>query len=128
MPLIRRLRGIRPIRRPAVVALDQARIQRQRPFDLFSLLNGVPSLRIVGSGLDRTIHVKRGQFACEPALWLDGIPLSGELLGQVDMLARPDELDALEVYLGLETPFEFQRRGTCGAILLWTRRRPRPKG
>lgn len=106
---------------------DHARIQRNRPFDLSTLLRSVPSLRVVGAGIDRTIEVRRGRFQCTPALWMDGMPLSSDLLGQVDFLVRPDELDGVEVYVGPETPYEFLRSGTCGAILLWTRRLPRTR-
>jgi hypothetical protein len=34
----------------------------------------------------------------------------------------PEQLEAMEVYTGLDIPAQYSRNDRCGAILLWTRR------
>jgi hypothetical protein len=58
---------------------------------------------------------------CAPAIILDGMHLRGVVLD--DMIA-PDAIQGIEVYDSPATvPVEFRRGPTCGAVVIWTRRR-----
>jgi hypothetical protein len=107
--------------------LDEEYIRRRRAFDVFQLLWSVPALRVVQTGFNKTVVIQRGASSCVPALYLNGMRMPNDLLGDLDLLARPDEVVALEVYRGLETPPEFLSFDGCGAIVVWTRSRPRTR-
>jgi hypothetical protein len=56
---------------------------------------------------------------CIPEIYLDGV-LQRWAQGDVRAVVAGLELEAIEVYPGLQTPPEFQRTGAaCGAIVLW---------
>jgi hypothetical protein len=67
----------------------------------------------IGSGLRR----------CTPAFLIDGRE-SGE--DDFFMLARPDNLLALEIYRGGSAPIELAVPNPCGTIVVWTGRRTPP--
>jgi hypothetical protein len=63
-----------------------------------------------------TVHTSR----CEPTLKLDGLPTTVADLRTVPAGA----LEGMEVYMGVDVPREFEERGSCGVVLVWTRGKP----
>jgi hypothetical protein len=102
---------------------DQATVQRERPYDVSRMLFKVPSLRVDQRGFNRRI-LMRGGFAggyCTPAFYLNGMKMPSDLLGELDFMVRPEELDGMEVYRGGSAPAQFSDFGGCGSIVVWTR-------
>ena len=57
---------------------------------------------------------------CRPDLVLDGMPL-GPVEGlAIDDYMTPNEIEAIEVYHGIEAPIRFGN-SPCGAVVIWTR-------
>ena len=100
--------------------LTRQDIEKQHPFVLTDALRMVPGVQLVGSGLSHTI-VMRGDYGCQPAVYLDGMRLYG---ADVDDLIDPEYVDGMEVYTGPgQAPPQFWGRG-CGSLVIWTRRAP----
>jgi hypothetical protein len=57
---------------------------------------------------------------------VDGVALVTP--ARIDMLFRPRDLEAIEVYHGPTAPIEYNGRSTCGTIMVWTRNPPEPAG
>jgi hypothetical protein len=105
--------------------LDRNQIEQSHAITVSDLLRTMPGLQVVPSsrGFGYDVLTTEG---CRPAVFLDGVHyplLPGET---IDDVVHPLELDAVEVYPhAAEVPAEFATAaGTCGAIVLWTRRGP----
>jgi hypothetical protein len=105
--------------------LDEEEIRRRRPSDVFQLLWGLPGVRISQHGLGRTVLMSGMAGLCAPDFFLNGWRMSSDLLGELDLLARLDEVIAIEVYRGGQAPAEFATLSMCGSIVIWTRIGPR---
>ena len=57
---------------------------------------------------------------CRPDLVLDGMPLRPVEGLAIDDYMTPNEIEAIEVYHGIETPIRFGNN-PCGAVVIWTR-------
>ncbi len=94
-------------------------------------LRHLRGLRITPLGsFGQTVSSMRGGFGggtCYLPVWLDGILVSTPGRPYDLERHRVDDLMGIEVYTGLaDTPVEFGVVGTtCGALVLWTRDRPR---
>jgi hypothetical protein len=104
-------------------------VERLRPFNTTSLLNRVPSVRIVGSVATSERILMRGTLGyCSPDLYLDGMRLTNMDARDIDSWVQPDEIEGMEVYTSAgRVPPEFSSLSGCGSIVIWTRRSPRPK-
>ena len=101
---------------------DQETVQKQRPIDITRLLWQVPSVRQVMQGFNRTMVMGDGFGGfCTPLLFLNGVRMPPDMLGELDFLVRPEELDGMEVYRGTNTPAQFAAFSRCGSIVIWTR-------
>jgi len=100
---------------------DDATIMRRRPYDMYSLLYGIPSMQVVSRGFDRSVLMRGPTGMCAPNLFVDGMRMSSDLAGQLDMLVRPEEVAAMEVYRPGSVPAEFFTFDSCGAIVIWTK-------
>jgi hypothetical protein len=90
------------------------------PSHVSSLLRTIPGVQVTpGTGLTGGGHLSmRG--GCRPDLVLDGMPL-GPVEGlAIDDYMTPNEIEAIEVYHGIETPIRFGNN-PCGAVVIWTR-------
>ncbi len=56
---------------------------------------------------------------CTPIVVLDGLRLGNPI--RIDDILTVNEVEALEVYQGSETPIQYTNITTCGVIMLWTR-------
>lgn len=113
----------------AGIFFDSDAVRRRSPYSVLQLLYEVPSIRVLGSGLDRTYVMRGGNSfsaqPCPPAFFLNGVRMPADLLADLDLFARPQEVEGMEVYRGMMVPPEFHVSGACGAIVVWTRRLPR---
>lgn len=83
-----------------------------------------PGLRIspTGNGRDYVITDARvAQGGCV-IFYVDGVEWQTMQPGDIDQYVRPDEVVAVEVYRGSQTPPQFQKPGqsSCASIVVWT--------
>lgn len=98
--------------------ITRDQIEKSHPMnttDLFSRIPGVTTSPMMG-GNSVTV---RGN--CRPTLYVDGVLVNG--YRSIDDLARPMELEGVEVYRSAyQAPVEFTGlRAGCAVVLLWTR-------
>lgn len=99
--------------------------ESRRPFYVSDILRNVPGVVLRPAGNGNTVRFMRSQGTsapgkgCAPAIWIDGIIARGAL----DSI-NPNDVEAIEVYRGpSQLPSQYGGTGgTCGAILVWTRR------
>ena len=116
----------------------------QRGGNLITLIQGMPGVRVQGSGgtmANRTVILRRAAHitspsvgvvaieSCYPAVFVDGrrfsrrASLGDQPTDLTEFLAS--DMDAVEVYSGASVPAIFGGGdAACGAILVWTRRGP----
>ncbi len=108
---------------------DSDIVRRRSPYSVLQLLYEVPSIRVLGSGFQRTFIMRGGTGlgfnGCPPAFFLNGARMPADMLSELDLFVRPHELEGMEVYRGMVVPPEFNVSGACGAIAVWTKRNPR---
>ena len=93
-----------------------------------SLLRTIPGVQVTpatGAAGGGFLSMRGG---CLPALVLDGVPLRRTTSLSIDEYLTPNEVEAIEVYRGVETPIRFANN-SCGAVVVWTRvPEPSPPG
>ena len=59
---------------------------------------------------------------CQPELFIDGTRIPGDMIPQMDVLVRPDEIRGMEVYEPGQSPAQFTSPYStgCGSIVIWT--------
>lgn len=94
-------------------------IARGNPINTADIFRRVP-----GMYSDSSIRM-RGPFGeCSPAFYLDGqlMPAMAELTADdINIWVRPQEVAAIEVYVGQAPPQFQQGLGGCGSIVIWTK-------
>ena len=97
--------------------------------DFADVMRVAPGLRVQPAGDGRTYVItdSRSTNGCVN-FYLDGTPWQTMTPGDISDVARPDEIVAVEVYHGSETPAEFQTAGqsSCATVVIWTVARVRP--
>ena len=99
-------------------------IERRNVFDAAELLRMVPGVtvnqRSFGSG--SVVTVRGG---CPASIVVDGMRFDNSTT--LDDVVRPEDISAIAVYRSAaETPVEYQGFSGCGAVVVWTKRGPRP--
>jgi len=82
------------------------------------VLRVVPGARLEASERNGNHVLLRG---CKPIVWIDGMRAAN---AEVDDLARPSDLEGMEVYpswAGLPAQYQDRDNRMCGVIVLWTR-------
>ena len=97
---------------------------------LSELMYRVPAVEIEGGGgvgnPATVVSRRRGggtETACRLDIYLDGVRMDSYDFNEV----APNQVEALEVYQGLDVPIQYQRRSSesgCGIVLIWTKRGP----
>jgi hypothetical protein len=110
---------------------DQGDVDRLRPGSIAQLLHRVPGISITGDAYDSELLMRdmyTGGY-CTPVVYIDGAPISGLMVRELDSWVRPDEIAGMEIYARAgQAPAQFTRLDGCGAIVVWTRRQtPRAK-
>ncbi len=99
-------------------------IERRRVLVVSDLLDQVPGLSRVRGADGGESLVMRSAFGdgCTPAVYLDGLMMRGLSGADVDALADPEEVAAIEVYRDSQVPPQFQDAlSGCGSIVVWTK-------
>jgi len=83
-----------------------------------------PGLRISPAGDGRSYVItdsRNSQGGCV-VFWVDNVEWQEMSPGDIDSYVRPDEVVAVEVYHGSNTPPQFQKAGntSCASIVIWT--------
>jgi CheY-specific phosphatase CheX len=94
--------------------------QATRMTDLF---RSIPSLRVVPSGMDYVVQSARDATGGCVRYVVDGAPYQSLFAGDIDRLMPPNDVAAIEVYSGTNTPAEFQAPGnsSCTVIVMWSK-------
>jgi hypothetical protein len=104
---------------------DEATVRSRRPVSIYQLLSDIPTMRVIQEGGQRTILMRggsaMGSSRCVPDLFINGMRMPRDLVGELDLLVRPQELAGMEVYRSQQVPAEFSGFQGCGAIVIWTR-------
>jgi hypothetical protein len=62
---------------------------------------------------------------CHPAVYVDGFRINQRGPGNVNRYLAVEDIEAVEVYLGLgEMPVQYRDPANCGVVLFWSRRAP----
>jgi carboxypeptidase family protein len=96
---------------------DHAEIERRSPAHVSELLRQLRGVHLSPSGtLGNAVRLR----GCRPMVWLNGLRIPD---AEVDDVAQPDEVDAMEVYVSMAgMPARFvDLVGKCGAVVIWTR-------
>ena len=99
-------------------ALTREEIEDQSPYRLADLFRQIPGAQIISGndGFEDSVRLRGG---CTPIVVLDGLRLGNPI--RIDDIRTVNEVEALEVYQGSETPIQYTNITTCGVIMLWTR-------
>lgn len=100
--------------------ITRQQVEESHPRYVSDLLRMMPGASVGPSVYGGDVRLRGG---CRPDLWIDGVHTVSA--ASLDELVTPMDVEAIEVYRGVELPARF---GTspCGAIIVWTRRPPRP--
>jgi hypothetical protein len=96
-------------------------IERRMAMETADLLRTVPGVRVLGQS--RAVVIGRQGGACTPAVFVDGMQMNRGTRANVNEYVTPEMIEGIEIYRGAaESPAQYQDRGGCGTILIWTRR------
>ena len=107
-------------------------IERWQPVALSDIFRSVPGVRLETSpnGYDKRISIRGAFGQCDPAIYLNGQPLTS-LAGysvvtltadDLDTWVRPHDVTGIEIYTGDTAPVQYQQgMSGCGSILIWTK-------
>jgi hypothetical protein len=100
--------------------LTPADIERRHAIRVTDLFQTLPGVRVVPSRFGQTVLVR----GCPPTVYLNGMRLGEEAASDLDLLANPSEITAVEVYTAAGRPAEFWG-SACGSIVIWAGMLPR---
>jgi Carboxypeptidase regulatory-like domain len=102
--------------------LTGVEIRRRRAFETTELLWGARSVTPIRGNRGQLMVSSRGR-TCFPAVFIDRVRFTiFDDLTELDSMVRPDEIAAMEIYTGMDTPAEFSQGGACAAIVIWRKR------
>ncbi|MEO7521138.1 MAG: carboxypeptidase regulatory-like domain-containing protein [Gemmatimonas sp.] len=102
--------------------LTEEDIIRKAPNQTSELFRSMPGLMLYGHDADGLIKM-RGIFEdeCDPVFFLNGSPMRGIGISELDQFVMPREISGVEIYQSGTIPAQFQTGATgCGAIVFWT--------
>ena len=102
--------------------LTPADIAKRNAFEVTDLLRTMPGARVVPTrGFGNAILLRGG---CLPTVYLNGMRMPDDAASDLDALATPSEVTAVEVYNTAGRPAEFWGNN-CGSVVLWVGMLPR---
>jgi hypothetical protein len=108
---------------------DQKDVERLRPLEITEFLRRVPGVTLSAGEFDQSVFMRDfyGDGYCVPTVFVDGQRIEQLTRRDIDLWVRPEELAGMEIYTRAEqAPPQFTTLQGCGALVLWTRRLPRP--
>lgn len=110
----------RPRRRGSGYFVSRSDIERRRPAYVSDVLRSVPGVSVrPSSGIGNVVRLR----GCRPVIFMDGVQT---LNAELDEMARPSDIEGIEIYrswAGVPPEYVDRSGRSCGAILVWTRRR-----
>jgi len=100
--------------------LTPVEIEKRHAVRTTDLFQTMPGVRVVPGTFGQTVLVR----GCRPTIYLNGMRLGEEAASDLDLLANPSEITAVEVYTAAGRPAEFWG-SPCGSIVLWAGMLPR---
>lgn len=99
--------------------ITEAMIEKAQPFYTTDLLRQVRGFYVMGEGVysTRGITTLSGNRVCSPAIYLDGGPVSSEVIDDLS----PNAVHGIEVYTSDAIAPAMYKGGACGMILVWTK-------
>ncbi|HET7563525.1 MAG TPA: carboxypeptidase regulatory-like domain-containing protein [Gemmatimonadaceae bacterium] len=98
-------------------------IENQHAFYLSDLLRRVPGVQVVpNQGFGHTVMMRGGGGfgSCQPVVYMDGVRVFADAIGDIDWLVDVQDVTGVEVYTGPEeAPPQYQGDG-CGSMVIWT--------
>jgi hypothetical protein len=95
------------------------------------VMRTAPGLKVSPTGDGRTYVITDSRNATGGCVnyVVDGAPWQTMSAGDIDQFVRPNEIVAVEVYHGSQTPPQFTQPGqsSCATIVVWTLARARPR-
>jgi hypothetical protein len=102
-------------------AADLERRQLLETSDLFKNMPGITNFRSVDGGETLLMRNAFGD-GCAPTVYINGLMMRNLAGTDIDMLVRPNEIAAVEVYAETQVPPQFQDAlSGCGSIVVWTK-------
>jgi hypothetical protein len=96
-------------------------IAKRNAFQVTDLFRTMPGVRVAPSaGFGNTVLLR----GCRPTVYLNGMRMDDNAASEIDMLATPSELTAVEVYTAAARPAQFWGN-SCGSVVLWVGMLPR---
>jgi hypothetical protein len=102
--------------------LTPADIAKRNAFQVSDLFRTMPGVRVAPtrSGFGNTVLIR----GCKPTVYYNGMRMDDDAASDIDMLAQPSNLTAVEVYTAASRPAEFFGN-SCGSVVLWVGMLPR---
>ena len=103
--------------------MDEKTIARRQAPKFTDILRTVPGINVTTSGYDTYVTDARTQGTGCVNYVVDGSPWVSMNPGDIDSFVLPDNVGAIEVYHGAETPAQFvlPGQGGCATIVIWTK-------
>jgi hypothetical protein len=102
--------------------LGPDRLQNMHPIVVTDILRRVPGLQVTNGQFGETVSSSRGFGGDCVQYYLDDMPYQEMTPGDINDFVNANEVVAVEVYQGPETPGQYMRPGAdCTTIVLWTR-------
>lgn len=97
-------------------------IQRRNALETTDLFRTIPGVRVMPTrGFGNAVTLRGG---CTPTVYMNGMRLSDDAATEIDELAMPGEITAIEVYNTAGRPPQFWGNA-CGSVVLWVGMVPR---
>jgi hypothetical protein len=104
--------------------IDEDEIERRNPVYVADLLRMTPGVTVFPGGFGGAVRMRASSFErayCTPAVFLNGMLLSGIEDFGLDAAVSPEEIRAMEVYSRTAgMPIQYQTMNGCGSIVIWT--------
>lgn len=102
--------------------LTPADIAKRNPLNVSDLFRTIPGVRVAPTrGFGNAVLLRGG---CLPTVYMNGMRMSDDAAANIDELASPDEITAVEVYTPAGRPPEFWGN-SCGSVVIWAGTLPR---
>ena len=101
--------------------VDRDDIEERNPFVVSDLFRTIPGVQVSsGSGRMGSEGILTMRGGCRPEVFVDGLRMIPPF--PFDQVLGVQDVEAIEVYRGAETPAQYATTSGCGSVVVWTRR------